>query len=86
MDYVKLERVKKCHYNKLVRIAKKSTKKFTKKDKASLKDIMEIEWYIYQNELSDTSTLWSEFVDGYQNLTLEMVEGIILDDRRGVFS
>jgi len=86
MDFVKLENVKKKHYNRLVRITKKSTKNFVKKDKASLKEIMEIEWYIYQNELADTDVLWSEFCDGYLNLTLEMVEKIVTDDRNGIFS
>lgn len=87
MDYVKLENVKKKHYNKLVKITKKSTKKFTKKSgRASLTDIMNIEWYIYQNELADTDMLWSEFCDGYLNLTLEMVERIVLDDRKGIIS
>lgn len=86
MDYKKLESVKVKHYNKLVRITKKSTKKFTRKDKASLTDIMNIEWHIYQNELADTDVLWSEFCDGYLNLTLEMVERIVLDDRVGIIS
>jgi len=86
MDYKKLEAVKKRHYNMLVRITRKSTKNFVKKDSASLKDIMDIEWYIYQEGLADTSVLWSEFCDGYLDLTLEMVEKIVLDDRKGIVS
>ena len=86
MDYLKLENIKRKHYNKLVRITKKSTKMFTRKDKVSLTDIMNIEWHIYQNELADTDVLWSEFCNGYLNLTLEMVERIISDDRKGVIS
>ncbi|MHA1285901.1 MAG: hypothetical protein ACTSPB_00730 [Candidatus Thorarchaeota archaeon] len=86
MDFVKLENVKKKHYNRLVMITKKSTKYYTRKDKASLRDIMEIEWYIYQNELADTDVMWSEFCGGYLNLTLEMVEKIMSDDRAGIIS